>query len=471
MDPLEAATPIDGRYRRRLPEVSRYFSEYALMRARLIVETRFLEELVKRVEPKLESSLPKNWMNRLRKIVDDFSLEDARKVKEIEERVGHDVKALIDYMRSRLSEEGLGALSSFVHIGLTSEDVNNIAYSILLRGFLREVYLPELLKLIEALVSLAREHRGTVMLARTHGQPAAPTTLGRFIANYAYRAAELTRKVEELKFPGKLGGAVGDHAALKSIYPNVDWRSFSSEFVDRFGLEFFPASTQILPHDKLSELFSHLSILSSILSNLCRDLWLMGALGLLRFARAPGEVHSSTMPHKANPLYLENAEGALDLSSELLSFMARRLLSSRLHRDLSDSVIKRFYGVAFSTSLLGLRSMLEGLRRMEVDVEAMGREVEEHWEVLGEMVQVALRKHGVMEGYEAIQRALREGWEGVGRALERLRLPEEVRKRLLSARPAEYVGEAVQAADSLIEEVERVLVELRMRLGLDMRGD
>lgn len=466
MHPLKAITPIDGRYRKRVKEAEKYFSEYALIHMRLKIEVKFLEKLVEKVETSLKEKLPKDWSKKLCGIIDEFDLGEAEKVKEIEEKVGHDVKALINYLRIRLREKGLRKLSSLVHIGLTSDDVNNLAYSILLRDFLREVYLPSLVKLLEKLVEIAQTHSDTVMLGRTHGQPATPTTFGKFIANYAYRIAEIVEKIEGFRFPGKIGGAVGDNSALKIVYPNVDWSDFSRELVKELGLEFYPAPTQILPHDRLSTLFSAIAILNNVLSNLCRDLWLLGALGLLRFVREIGEAHSSTMPHKSNPIYLENAEGALDLASSMLSYMAGRLISSRLHRDLSDSVIKRFYGTGLTLSLLGLRSLLEGLRRTWIDVKAMRREVESHWETMAEAVQLILRMHGVEEGYEIVQKSVEEDWRKLLETLEKMDVPEEALRRIRELKPESYAAEASKSARLLIGDVEKTLERVRSRLGV-----
>lgn len=397
LNPLEAVTPIDGRYRETIEEASKYFSEHALMKYRLKVEKAFLAKLLKEAEKGTTERLPKDWERRLEKIVEGFSIDSAQRVKEIERRVGHDVVALIRYLKNTLREMGLEDLARFVHLGLTSEDVNNLAYSMMIRDFMEEVYLPSLLKLVEELSRLAEEHVETVILGRTHGQPAIPTTFGRMIAGYVYRAARMFSGLKSFRYPGKFGGAIGDHAALTLLYPDVDWIEFSKELVESLGLEYWPAPTQVLPHDKLSELLSKLSTLCSILSNLSKDLWILGALGLIRFTRMEGEIHSSTMPQKANPILLENAEGCLDLAAELFSYLSRRLIYSRLHRDLSDSPIKRFYGAALALLLQGTRSLLKGIKRVEVNVEAMRREVEEHWEVLAEAAQASLRREGIDE--------------------------------------------------------------------------
>lgn len=455
MDPLEAITPIDGRYRQQLGELSTYFSEYALMKERVEVEVAYLMKFVEEFERKKIQELPLNWREALTIISSEFSMEDARRIKEIEAEVGHDIAAVVRHFREKLGEMGLGILAPYVHIGLTSEDVNNLAYSKLLSKFNKEALLPILVKLLERVAELALEHVDTVMLGRTHGVPAIPTTFGRFLANYAYRLAKIADQLYDFRFPGKLGGAVGDHSALKFAYPDADWIKFSREFVESLGLEYVPASTQILPHDKISQYLMIISLLDSILSNLCRDLWMMSALGLLVFTIKIGEVHSSTMPHKSNPIFLENAEGSFDLASAVASYIARRLLSSRLHRDLSDSVIKRFYGLPPSLTILGITNLNRALERMIVRREEMLREVEEHPEALAEAYQVYLRMIGVEDAYEIIQGALRKGWDEVLKTL-RSTLPDELYEEAASMTPSKYIGESEKMTLILLDEVEKI---------------
>lgn len=455
MDPLESITPIDGRYRQQLEELSKYFSEYALMMERVRVEVAYLRKFIEEVEEEKISELPLNWRERLAIIPADFSMEDARRIKEIEAEIGHDVAAVARYIREKLRNMGLEALAPYVHIGLTSEDVNNLAYSRLLSRFNREVLMPGLVKLLEKVAELALEHVDTVMLGRTHGVPAIPTTFGRFLANYAYRLAKIADKIYDFKFPGKLGGAVGDHSALKFAYPDIDWVKFSREFVESLGLEYVPAATQILPHEGISQYLMSVSLLDSILSNLCRDLWMMSALGLLVFTIKKGEVHSSTMPHKSNPIFLENAEGSFDLGSATASYIARRLVSSRLHRDLSDSVIKRFYGLPPSLTILGITNLSRALERMIVKKDEMLKEVEGHPESLAEAYQVYLRRSGIEDAYEIIQDALKEGWDEVLRTL-RSALPEESYEEVASIKPSRYIGESEKVTLILLDEVEKI---------------
>jgi len=455
MDPLEAIVPIDGRYREKLERLSEYFSEYALIRERVKVELQYLVKLIEDVEPDKIGMLSLNWKEILSIIGEDFSLDDARKVKELERNLGHDVAAVVRFLRERLREYGLEPLIPYIHLGLTSEDINNLALSSLLLRFNKEVLAPALVELMEQISSLSLEHVDAVMLGRTHGVPAVPTTFGRFLANYAYRIAKLAEQICFFRFPGKMGGAVGDHSALKFVYPNVDWLEFSKSFAESLGLEYVPAATQIIPHERISDYLMKIALLDSLLSNFCRDLWIMSSLGLLVFGIKEGEVHSSTMPHKSNPILLENSEGAFDLASENLAYISRRLLSSRLQRDLSDSIIKRFYGLPLSLTVLGITNLKTALGRMIVRREEMLREVESHPEVLTEAYQVYLRKIGVEEAYEIVQDAVKRGWSNVMETLKDL-LPEDMYRELAELKPSDYVGEAEKLTLLLLSEVEKI---------------
>ena len=463
MDPLETIVPIDGRYREKLEKLSGYFSEYSLMKERVKVELRYLTKLIEDVEQDKISMLPLNWEEALGVIGEEFSIDDAKKVKEIERDLGHDVAAVVKFLREKLHEYELDPLTPYVHLGLTSEDVNNLAFSRLLSAFNREVLAPALVDLMEQISSLALEHVDTVMLGRTHGVPAVPTTFGKFLANYAFRIAKISEQICFFKFPGKFGGAVGDHSALKFIYPNVDWIEFSKSFVESLGLEYVPAATQVIPHEGISDYLMKVALLDSILSNLCRDLWMMSSLGLLVFGIKEGEVHSSTMPHKSNPILLENAEGAFDLASENFAYISRRLLSSRLQRDLSDSIIKRFYGLPLSLTVLGIINLRNALSRMIVRREEMLREVESHPEVLAEAYQVYLRKIGVEEAYEIVQDAVKSGWSSVMEALRNL-LPEDMYVELAELKPSNYTGEAERLTLLLLSEVEKIYKKITSTL-------
>ncbi|MEM4189696.1 MAG: lyase family protein [Candidatus Caldarchaeum sp.] len=417
LNPLEAVTPIDGRYRESLQECSRYFSEHALIRHRLFVEVSFLNSFLKAVRWKGELSK----LETLEKDVLDMPVNEAEEVKHLEKKLGHDVAAATSYLEKRLDQLGLPELKPFIHFGLTSEDVNNIAYSLMIKSFLDETYIPELVKLVERLTILAETHKSTVFLARTHGQPAVPTTFGSYLANYAYRLASIALKLKNTKPQAKLGGAVGDLSSLKTTYPEVDWMDFAERFVNMLGLEYNPAATQILPHERTSEILNTIASANTGVSNLCKDMWILGTLGLLAFSKHAGEVHSSTMPQKRNPLMFENAEGALDLSTAMLTYMSTRLITSRLHRDLSDSIIKRFYGTALALSLLGVKNTCKALDELYVDAEAMRREVESNQHtIMLEAVQLMLRKHGVEDGYRIAAEAAEKGFEWLQQQLKKL---------------------------------------------------
>jgi len=455
VDSIEAITPIDGRYRAKLTHLVKYFSEYALIKERVRIEIEYLIKFIEEVERSKAVLLPSDWKNILRKIYQDFSLKDAERIKEIEKKVAHDVFAVIKYLVERLDPLKLHILKPYIHIGLTSEDVNNLAYSLILNRFNREVLVPALLKIVDKLSSISLQNIDALMLARTHGMPAVPTTFGRFIVNYAYRIAKILEEIANTEFPGKLGGAIGDHNALKFVYPEIDWLSFSRSFVESLGLTYFPAPTQILPHEQLSSYLMKVAILDSVSSNLCRDLWMLSMTGYIFFPSSQDEVHSSTMPHKSNPLLLENAEGAFDLASEILSYMSRRLLSSRLHRDLSDSVIKRFYGLPLSLTYMALQNLESSLDKMQVNRERMSSEVEKHPEVLSEAYQIYLRKHGHPEAYEIIQKVIRENPEKTIEELEKILTSEEL-EDLARLSSSEYLGEAERIVKILTQEIRMI---------------
>lgn len=339
-------------------------------------------------------------------------------MKRLEKKLGHDVVALTTFIQKKLDELGYTGLKPFVHFGLTSEDVNNIAYAVLIKSFIQESFLPELTRLVEKLLSLAEVHGSTVFLARTHGQPAVPTTFGSYIANYAYRLAQQAVKLKQLKLQAKIGGAVGDLSSLKTSYPELDWDSFAERFITSLGLEYNPAATQVLPHERMSEILQTISLTGVITANLCRDMWLLGSLGLVGFTKPVEAVHSSTMPQKRNPLLFENAEGCLDLSTAIFNYMSTRLISSRLHRDLSDSVIKRFYGLALSLTLLGLKNTSKALDNLYVNADAMRKELDNNPQALLEAIQLTLRKQGVEEGYRLAAEAAEKGLTWLNEKLE-----------------------------------------------------
>jgi len=463
IDTLESISPIDGRYREKISDCADYFSEYALIRRRLKVELHYLQTLGHAL-PELCEKLPDDWVERLDNVIQGFTLEEAVRVKDLESRLGHDVYAVIEYLNLKLMEIGLEILQPYVHIGLTSEDVNNIAYSSLIREFVRDIYLRDLLELISRLIELGRGYKSVAMLARTHGQPAVPTTFGKFIANYAYRLGRLAEILSGAQWHGKIGGSVGDLGSLQLAYPDIDWQDIETKVLGTMSLKRFPANTQVLPGEVFAAPIHLIVKISAVLSNMCRDLWLLGMLGILKFGKGGEKIHSSTMPQKKNPLHLENAEGVLDLSAELLSYISKRMIASRLHRDLSDSVLRRFYGVGLSSALLGMRSVRTALTRVIVDVEAMAEEVARHPETDSERLQVLLRRHGVKEGYELAMEASEKGLKWLSEKLEDLGLDAETRQKILKFSLDEYLQAAIRQAEELLDQAEAFLEKARGRL-------
>jgi len=442
----DAVSPIDGRYRQLVTELSRYFSEEALVGLRLRVEAEYLRRVAARVSPGISERLSAV----LEEIVTGFGSEGFAAVKRFEEETGHDVEAVVRYLMSRLGDAGLTEAARLVHVGLTSEDVNNLAYSLALRGALSEVIVPEFERLLHLLAEAAMRERSTVMIARTHGQPAVPTTLGKELAVHAYRLLVCLRRVAEARLPGKVSGAVGTYAGLSEVFGREALEE-SERLVESLGLSHWLATKQVLPHDDVSRLLYELAVAAMVLVDLCRDLWLLTMLGLIY--PSPRGVGSSTMPQKSNPIELENAEGNLEAAANFLSFLASRLLVSRLQRDLSDSTLKRNYGVALAHLLIGVRNLTGFLGRMEVDREELARDVERHPEVLAEAVQVRARLRGLY---------LMDDLRGLGRGgpgyLERLASLLEERGlnpwEIIPRSAAEYVGLAPLVAELVYRLVE-----------------
>ena len=457
---LGTVSPLDGRYARYTDALVPYASEAALIGARVRVEVEYLFGLADLDELSLE--LDTEERDRLRTLVENFSIDDARRVKRIETEgtesrpaTNHDVKAVEYFLRDEIRDPDI---SPWIHFGLTSEDVNNLAYRLLVRDAIREVLLPELEAVRETLVDLAREHRDVPMLARTHGQPATPTTFGKETAVYAARLDDALGRIEEgvEGLAGKLAGASGTYAAQAVAAPEVDWRAFAEEFVTRLGLRHLPLVTQVNSCDDLAHLFAALRGANSVLLDLDRDAWLYVSQGYLAQRGGEGETGSSTMPHKVNPIDFENSEGNLEKANSDLSFLADSLTTSRLQRDLSDSTVKRTMGTALAHCLIGYRKLGTGLSKVVPDEVAMAADLEDHPEVLGEAIQTALRREGYPDAYEQLkehtrgQRVTRETLASVLDDPE-LALDDETRERLADLTPAEYIGLASDLVDELDE--------------------
>jgi adenylosuccinate lyase len=447
---LTALSPLDGRYARSADPLRPYFSEYALIRYRLRVELAWLRALA--ANPAIRELKPFSAPTgaALGRLVARFSEQDAAQIKQIEAETNHDVKALEYWLKRRLAGNREAQRSlEFIHFACTSEDINNLSYALMLAEARGEVMLPRLGELIAALRALAHRHSGLAMLSRTHGQPASPTTLGKEMANFAYRLERARKRIAGVALLGKMNGAVGNYNAHRAAYPGVDWERFCRRFVERLGLEFNPYTVQIEPHDALAELFDAYARANTVLLDLDRDVWGYIALGYFRQTPRRGEVGSSTMPHKVNPIDFENSEGNVGVANALLRHLADKLPVSRWQRDLSDSTALRNAGNALGHSLLAYTACLRGLGKLEADPGRLAEDLEANWEVLAEPIQQLMRRYGVPEAYErlkALTRGKRVGRRELAAFIRRLPIPAAARKRLLALTPSTYTGIAAELA-------------------------
>jgi len=456
---LYALSPLDGRYAPETSPLRDFFSEFAFLRDRTRLELDFLSALS-------ETGLVRPLTSPERALVDSFSDDDAHKIQEYEKITKHDVKAIEYFLRDKFLESD-GAMASlseterqaaglqiipFIHFGLTSEDINSLAQAIALRDSRDKVILPVLDKLINSLYYFAKKYRALPMLARTHGQPAVPTTLGKEIAVYLARLQKCREEIANHRFEAKLTGAVGNFNALHAAAPQIDWVSFSEKFIRGLGLEPNLVTTQILPYDNWLRYFDPLRLINSILIDYAQDMWRYISEGYIRQAVIEGEVGSSTMPQKVNPINFENAEGNLGIANALLTHFGQKLPISRLQRDLSDSTVRRTFGVAFGHTLLAWMNLRRGMNRIEADEERIKADLESHWEVISEGAQTILRAAGRSDAYESLKSQTR------GRVLdgsnyrlwvEALDVDQETRARLMSLSPDTYIGLAIQITDEL----------------------
>ncbi len=447
---LTALSPVDGRYAGKVDGLRALLSEYGLIRHRVLVEVRWLETLAADSRIPEVPPLGDAARTRLAALVDDFSPADAERVREIERTTNHDVKAVEYFIKERIADvPELAAVSEFVHFACTSEDINNLAYALMLRTTRDECLLPVADELIGALRTLAETHADRPMLSRTHGQPASPTTLGKELANVVARLSRQRRQLAGVEVLGKMNGAVGNYNAHLVAYPEVDWPALARGFVEDLGLSQNPYTTQIEPHDWIAELFHALSRFNTILIDLDRDVWSYISLGSFRQKTVEGEVGSSTMPHKVNPIDFENSEGNLGIANAILSHLAEKLPISRWQRDLTDSTVLRNVGVGVAHSLIAWRATLRGLSKLEVDDVRLAADLDANFAVLAEAIQTVMRRHGIPEPYEklkALTRGREIDAEGVAAFVRDLELPEEARERLLALLPDRYVGNAAEQA-------------------------
>ncbi|MBZ0069217.1 MAG: adenylosuccinate lyase [Thiobacillus sp.] len=451
LNALTALSPLDGRYGSKTAGLRDFFSEYALIKYRVIVEIEWLKALAG--EPAIAEvpAFSADAIALLDGIADNFSVADAERVKAIEATTNHDVKAVEYFLKEKTSAHAeIAAVSEFIHFACTSEDINNLSHALMLKGARDGVLLPALEKLIDRLTGLAHEFAELPMLSRTHGQPASPTTVGKEIANVVYRLRRTWDAIGAIDLMGKINGAVGNYNAHLSAYPDIDWEHFAREFVTGLGLSFNPYTIQIEPHDAMAELYDAIARTNTILIDLNRDVWGYISLGYFKQKVKAGEVGSSTMPHKVNPIDFENSEGNLGLANAMLRHLAEKLPISRWQRDLTDSTVLRNMGVGFGYSLLAYESCLRGLNKLEANPAALAADLDGNWEVLAEPIQTVMRRYGVANPYEQLKELTR-GKGGINREtlhvfIDGLSIPDTEKARLKTMTPGSYTGMAAELA-------------------------
>ncbi|MFN3716273.1 MAG: adenylosuccinate lyase [Thiobacillus sp.] len=448
---LTALSPLDGRYGSKTAGLRNFFSEYALIRYRVIVEIEWLKALA--AEPALAEvpAFSADAIAVLDGIADHFSVADAERVKSIEATTNHDVKAVEYFLKEKTqSNPEIAAVSEFFHFACTSEDINNLSHALMLKGARDAVLLPALEKLIARLTDMAHELAELPMLSRTHGQPASPTTVGKELANVVYRLRRAWDAICGVELLGKINGAVGNYNAHLSAYPELDWEGFARNFINELGLAFNPYTIQIEPHDAMAELYDAIARTNTILIDLDRDMWGYISLGYFRQKIRAGEVGSSTMPHKVNPIDFENSEGNLGIANAVLRHLSEKLPISRWQRDLTDSTVLRNMGVGFGYSLLAYESCLRGLDKLEANPAALAADLDVTWDVLAEPVQTVMRRYGVANPYEQLKELTR-GKGGITKAslhdfIDGLTIPDAEKTRLKAMTPASYTGLAAELA-------------------------
>ena len=450
---LTAVSPVDGRYGSKTSALRSIFSEFGLLKYRTIVEIRWLQKLAATdaiVEVPAFSPEANAFLDR---VAAEFSEEDALRIKTIERTTNHDVKAVEYFLKEKVAEvPELHAVNEFIHFACTSEDINNLSHALMLSEAREKVMLPEVRNVIDAIKDLANQFRDIPMLTRTHGQPASPSTMGKEMANVAYRMERQYKQIEHVEILGKINGAVGNYNAHLSAYPEIDWHQYSEEFVTSLGITWNPYTTQIEPHDYIAELFDAFARFNTILLDFDRDVWGYIALGHFKQKTIAGEIGSSTMPHKVNPIDFENSEGNLGLANAIFGHLAQKLPVSRWQRDLTDSTVLRNLGVGCGYAIIAYTSTLKGISKLEVNADALAAELDKNWEVLAEPVQTVMRRYGIEKPYEKLKeltRGKRVDGEGMRVFIDGLDLPEHEKARLKELTPANYIGDAVKLTDKL----------------------
>lgn len=453
LSPITAVSPIDGRYSDKTAKLRGVFSEFGLIRHRILVEVRWLQHLS--AHPQItEVPLFSTEANKvLDSLINDFSCTHAQRVKDIETTTNHDVKAVEYFIKESISSNSeLNAATEFVHFACTSEDINNLAHALMLKEGRDEIILPVLNHLYGQLTQMSKDFSAIPMLARTHGQTASPTTVGKEMANVAYRLKRQISSISSVSLLGKMNGAVGNYNAHLSAYPDIDWVALANDFVSGLGLDLNPYTTQIEPHDYMAELFDGLARANTILIDYARDIWGYISLGYFKQRTIAGEVGSSTMPHKVNPIDFENAEGNMGIANALYGHLATKLPISRWQRDLTDSTVLRNMGVGLGYSLVAFASLQKGIGKLQLNEQRLAEDLDTSWEVLAEPIQTVMRRYGIEEPYEKLK-ALTRGkvmdQATIQTFIDSLDIPEEAKSRLRDMTPASYIGNAVKQANDI----------------------
>ena len=452
LDPLTAISPIDGRYADKTKDLRPFFSEYGLLRARVEVEVKWLQLLAGNTDIAEVPEFTNGATDFLNQLVDSFSVADAAEIKEFEREINHDVKAVEYFIKRKIATNAeLNSISEFVHFACTSEDINNLSYGIMLRDARNQVILPEMDAIIGALRKLAHQYADLAMLSRTHGQTASPTTLGKELANVVKRLEIQRHNVSDTLIYGKMNGAVGNYNAHFSAYPDIDWPILAQFFITDLGLNWNSYTTQIEPHDYMAELFHATMRFNTILIDFCRDIWSYISIGYFKQKTVKGEVGSSTMPHKVNPIDFENAEGNLGIANAIFDHLAIKLPISRWQRDLTDSTVLRNLGVGFSHSLIAYSSILKGIVKLEVNPDIIAHDLDTNWEVLAEPIQTIMRRYDIEKPYEKLKeltRGKRVSLEEMRVFIGKLEIPTSAKVELLKLTPASYIGLAESLASN-----------------------
>ena len=450
---LTAVSPIDGRYGGKTEALRDVFSEYGLIKRRVVVEVRWLQQLARHPGIPEVAPLSTEANGLLEGIAAEFSVEDAARVKAIEATTNHDVKAVEYFIKERFQDNAeLQAIAEFVHFACTSEDINNLSHALMLRDGVCEVILPEMQRLVAALTDLAVATADAAMLSRTHGQTASPSTMGKEIANVVARLRRQQQQVERIEYLGKINGAVGNYNAHLAAYPDVDWQDNARAFVESLGLTFNPYTTQIEPHDYMAELFDAIARFNTVLVDFDRDVWGYISLGYFKQKTVAGEVGSSTMPHKVNPIDFENSEGNLGLANAVFGHLAAKLPISRWQRDLTDSTVLRNMGVGMGYSLIAYQASLKGIGKLQLNSERLAADLDSSWEVLAEPIQTVMRRHGIEQPYEKLKELTRGrdmNRETLREFIGTLDLPPAARDELLALTPDRYTGNAAAQARAI----------------------